>query len=305
MTANVFRRASWLILATASLGIPPAQGSSTLAGLRVPVGAVEAGRSGAAVGAAGEVGAVRYNPAAGVGAEGFELEVCGVEWFAGMTITSALVTWPAAGGRWTAWVTDVDLGEFERRGEEPTTNPDGIFSASDVEVALCYGRELPWWNGSFGATIRGVAETIDTDRALGADVDLGVTMVGSAAGLPVSVGLTVRHLGPGFGPGADPLPKTWATGARLGDRDGRMAVYGDVERVEGAGTGAQLGLQAEVATGLRIRGGHGIGVEGEGLSAGFDMGVGAAGSEVNVAYAFTELKFDLGSAHRIQFSIAF
>ncbi len=303
---------SMLRLLTAAALLAGARGAvaqeSTLATLRIPVGAAIAGRGGAGVASRGEAGAFLVNPAAARDATGTLLHVARAAWLSDIAANHLSLSTDLAPGRFTAALTVVGYGSLERRGEIPTESPEGSFAPSDVFAALSYACPLPPRRAGLacGITLRGMTQRLDTDRASGVGFDLGLSA--APEGRPIAAGLALRHLGPVFGPGEDPLPLTAAAGLRL-DAPAALrrrldgSLFADLSLVRGSGSVVQIGADARLSPVLRLRAGRAFGIDAEGWSGGFDLRIERLGARVG--YAFTDTGFGLDAAHRFDLAVGF
>lgn len=283
-----------------------ADDSAVLAALGIPSSAVSAGRGGAGLAQGGDGGDLRRNPALlGLGS-GVRFHAARTEWFAEVSLTQFSVAAPQLGGRGAVAITYLGYGELERRGGDPTSAPDGTFSPSEVYVQASYARGLGEGGWFAGASLRGLTQRIDTDRASGVAADIGLLFAPEAEWFALGAG--VRHIGPAFGPGDDALPLSGGLGARVTSGGGwpvTLRTIADIEAGPLLAPELRVGLEADLSSSLTLRLGKNFGVAAEGVAAGFDYEQAISEVGLGVGYAFTDLAFELGSVHRFDLTLRF
>lgn len=284
-------------------------GTSALAAWRVPLGTAEAGRGGAGIAFDNDGAAFVRNPATAAAAKSFRVHAAHTSWLFDSSLNHTGLMAPLGAGTLSAGVTVVDYGDFERRGQLPTSSPEGSFAPSDVFALVSYAYPLEQGRGltSVGVNLQGMTQRLDTDRASGVSMDLGIYRV--FADTPLALGGIIRHLGPAFGPGDDPLPLTIGGGLRFfapaswldGLRGVDASLALDGQWVRGASAQVMAGIDVALTPGLTLRFGRNFGIEAEGLSAGADLGI--PGTPLQIGYAFTDAALELDALHRFDITL--
>jgi hypothetical protein len=309
-----------------STDVAEAADNSALASFRIPFGAIESGRGGAGLAApgdgsdflrnpalpafAGSLSAVSasaaINPPAGSSPSRFRLHAAHSAWLFDTSLNHLAATAALASGQLSFAIQSVRYGSIERRGELPTSKPDGTFRPSDAAAALSYAYPLQPRLPALGATTAGITlraftQIIDTDRASGFALDFG--LYHESTSLPLATALSLRHLGPSFGPGDDSLPTTFGAGLRFHpDLHGLpSALLLDALLIEGAPNQLLAGLELRPLPLLGLRVGHNFGVDAEGLSWGLDLLI--PRPRMRFAYAFTAADYGLDGAHRFDLTL--
>jgi hypothetical protein len=168
--------------------------SSGLVGLSLPLGARVVGQGRAASGAAGELQALPYNPAAIVGLERGALTYSRFE-AAELTEINGNYLAGAYAAPWgTVAVHAVYLDYGDITVTEASPDPVGTLEVSDWAIGLTYAHR---WRDklAYGATAKWLQADLGATDASGPAFDVGLVYE-PRAGLPLGLAVAIRNLGP-------------------------------------------------------------------------------------------------------------
>ena len=274
-------------------------GSTGAQFLKIDTDARVSGMAAAGVAAVHGINALAYNPAGMAGMAAPELAFSHTKWLMdsnhdyvgfGMPVT----TW----GRKTnigLGVTRLSSGKFEGRADDGSAN--GGYSSYEQAVSLGFGL------GNIGGAVKYIQGNIAGERASTWAVDLGAKKALSK--LPVSIGLSVKNLGPGlkYMTQRDDLPLSVNAGLSVMALPGVMMSVGvnrlvnDKKTVLSAGT--EYAMMTGGGLGLALRGGYGLTeANTDGGKNGLSVGAGVMALGAQLDYAVTP-ETGLGSVQRI------
>ncbi|NIT37292.1 MAG: PorV/PorQ family protein [candidate division Zixibacteria bacterium] len=181
-------------------------GETTATFLTLGVGGRPSAMGEAYAGLAEGVNALAYNPAGVANLEAAEVSAMHAEWVEGIRYEYVAFVYPVPWGTLGADVRALTVGELELRTDpaNPSEEPEGFFSATDIAVGLNYARPLRRSLG-VGAGARLISQKIYNSSAVGVAGDLGLYWTPDAS---LSAGLAARNLGPPvtFEEKSSPLP---------------------------------------------------------------------------------------------------
>jgi tetratricopeptide (TPR) repeat protein len=181
-------------------------GETTATFLTLGVGGRPSAMGEAYAGLAEGVNGLAYNPAGVANLDAAEVSAMHAEWVEGIRYEYVAFVYPVPWGTLGADVRALTTGDLELRTDpaNPSEEPEGFFSATDVAVGLNYARPLRRSLG-FGAGARLISQKIYNSSAVGVAGDLGLYWTPDAS---LSAGLAARNLGPPvtFEEKSSPLP---------------------------------------------------------------------------------------------------
>jgi len=168
------------IILMAALGSPSAPGCPAENGsagtrsaqfLKLGLGGRAVAMGGAFVGLADDAGAVYWNPAGLAGVDRTELSFMHLTWLQDIAYEYFALVWPVKKrGAVGFGISYLHMNKLQGRDQygEPTSD----FSASDMAITLCFGREI---TGGLlvGGSIKSIDERIDDRNAFGLAFDCG------------------------------------------------------------------------------------------------------------------------------------
>ena len=170
------------------------EGSSGLVGLSLPLGARVVGQGRAISGAAGELQALPYNPAAIVGLKRGALTYSRFEAAEHTEINGNFLAgaYAASWGTFAAHAVYLDYGEITVTDASP--DPVGTLEVSDWAIGVTYAHR---WRDklAYGATAKWLHADLGATDASGPAFDVGLVYE-PRADLPLGLAVAVRNLGP-------------------------------------------------------------------------------------------------------------
>ena len=215
-------------------------------------------------------------------------------------------------------VTHLTLGGIERRTSE-TAAPEGHFGASDLSLAVSYGRK--WEETGFGATGKLIRQQIGEYSATAYAVDLGALR--RLERWPVSIGAGLVNLGTPvrFIERSAPLPLSWRVGAAYGmsksfphilssqvdfPRDNAPVFRMGLEYAGFGPFALRAGYRTTSHTQKDAVLGRALGSSASGVAEFYGMFMGVGFRSRTGSLDYTVLPYgELGSAHRFSFSLRF
>ncbi|HRY29607.1 MAG TPA: PorV/PorQ family protein [Elusimicrobiota bacterium] len=303
----------WLAGPARAARIHPQAGSTAATFLKIAPGA-RAAAMGEAFGAlADDASALYWNPAGILQLRHKEFTAMHDESF--QDIRYGFVGYAQPWGERRAWGVSASglflQNDLERRSgvgesvpETPLTPSEGTFGADDTSLAVS-GAFYPWRALAFGATLKGIRQRIDDEKAAGAALDLGALY--QIPKKPVRVALAFQNIGPGmrFVQRHYKLPFNVKVGGAW-QAHPKVDVTLDVNQPIDNYTRFHTGLEYRIFRFFALRAGYKYRLHGNelgevsGLTAGSGFRFGAAGLD----YAFNPAG-DLGDTHRLSFTLRF
>jgi hypothetical protein len=273
-------------LLTALVGTLPASADPGFAILQLGVGA-RAAALGEATTALVDAQASASNPAAVGG--GRSAALSHTEWIGDVRHEHAVTTWGSHDS--DAFAADVLLshaGDLERR-LGPTSQPLGEFGVYEWTAGASWSRPLSRRLRA-GVSARYARQSIDTESASGAAVDLGLHY-GTG---PWWLGVAARNLGrmSNLDREATDLPLQLRLGGAV--VRGPLLLSTDLHWTRDVTTSVHLGTEFRVRPRLVLRGGY---QSGDGRDA--SLGLGVFTGDWRVDYAYLPFGDGLGQAHRV------
>lgn len=184
-------------------------GTSGAPFLKIGAGARPTSMGNAFVGIADDVNAVYFNPAGLASLNRPELTAMHTQWVEGLNYDFGAFAYPINKGAFAISAATLKTSDIEKRAADESYQ--GTFEALDSAYAVSYAHSLGS-SLSLGGTLRLIRQKIDSASASAFSGDIG--MLKRFSSLPMSVGLSIRHLGPKikFNEEGDPQPLTIDTG---------------------------------------------------------------------------------------------
>ncbi len=262
--------------------------------LNIGIGARPVSMGCAYTATADDINSIHWNPAGLSSMKAREIGATHAEWLLDTKYDFIGLGLPMKNVALGFGIVRLDHGNFEGRGVNRQSM--GSFDAYDQALSIAAGGKLK--NGlQVGGGIKYFQSQIGGDKASSFAVDLG--LIGKLRRLPVSLGLSLRNLGPGmkFISQRDPLPLSVTAGFACHMIQG-LNIALDVKRmVYDKTTNVSLGMEYSVFPALTLRSGYLSSISDSGLGAG--IGLNVLGTQFD--YAVTPFG-ELGSAHRVSFT---
>lgn len=207
-----------LLFVVAGSGIAQEQrtGTNSAAELLIPVGARYIGMGGASVASVQGVDAIYWNPA-GIARSDYTADVTfmHMQYLADININYAALGIKFGNiGTFGFSVKALDVGDIIVTSEVAPDGTGALLSPQFITAGLSYSRALTD-RISVGGTVNFVSETFDRVSASGVAIDLGVQYRDLASITGLSMGVTVKNLGPSMQYGGSGLLRS----AQLGNVD--------------------------------------------------------------------------------------
>lgn len=305
---KVFLFAALCLASSRAEGAGP--GTSAAGFLRIPVGARETSLGGAFTAASSDANAVFYNPA-GLGLVGApELSYSYNNYFSGISQQWVSAAVPAAGGAFGLGLNYLDVAAFA--AYDASDNPIGSVSAYGLAAYLGYGRRVATGAAllpalGYGASLKYIAEGLDSSRASGYGLDAGLQLITAVKGL--RLGLAAENLLSSrlefISAGAKP-PRNFKAGAAysLGAPGGSLGAQLslDMNFPEDGPRYVSAGVENTIYGNVSLRAGYtAFGDLSNGLS--FGLGLRLPGKrDMRLDYSYGS-SYDLGNIHK--FGLAF
>ncbi len=300
---KVFALAALCLASSRAEGAGP--GTSAAGFLRIPVGARETSLGGAFTAASSDSNAVFYNPA-GLGLVGApELSYSYNNYFSGISQQWVSAAVPAAGGAFGLGLNYLDVAAFD--AYDASDNPIGSVSAYGLAAYLGYGRRVTTGVAllpalGYGASLKYIAEGLDSSRASGYGLDAGLLLLSGVKGL--RLGLAAENLVSSrlefISAGAKP-PRNFKAGAAysLGAPGGNLAAQLSLDMnfpEDGPGY-LSAGVENTLYKNVSLRAGYtAFGDLSNGLS--FGLGLRLPGKrDMRLDYSYGS-SYDLGNIHK-------
>jgi len=277
-------------------------GTNSAEFLKIGAGARATGMGEAFTAVADDATAMHYNPAGIARLTRRELNGMHLQYFLDVNYDTISYIHPLASGVLGVnyiYLIKSDLERTESDGAGRFTRM-GTFSFSDECLTVSYAKVL-YEKLSWGVTIKGIRERIDTDSAFGAAVDFGVLRSDR-----LSYGLAAQNLGTpikfddeGFLP-----PMSLRLGASYKIFDGKLLVASDADLEYAGRPSVNAGIEFDPFGVIIFRGGYRYFAGGYRLDRwhGVSGGIGIRFRGYQVDYAFVPYGF-LGDTHRISLRI--
>lgn len=216
---------------------------------------------------------------------------------------------PVAGGAGAIGFGVQRLAQGGLDGRDASGQTTGSFSAADTAVGAAGSFKLPDGRTLAGVGLKLVQSQLANASAQTFAVDAGLMRGLDVAPVPVTVGASVRNLGPGLrlGTQTEDLPLTVSVGlsARLA---GALLISADASDRPHAATGGKafsVGTEYSVLPTFALRAGYApISASGGSPMTGFGFGFGLRVSRASIDYGFTPAG-DLGAAQRLSLTFGF
>ncbi len=243
---------------------------------------------------ADDINSIHWNPAGLSSLNAREIGATHAEWLLDTKYDFIGLGLPMKNAALGFGIVRLDHGSLQGRGLNRQSM--GSFDAYDQVFSIAAGGRLN--NGlQVGGGIKYLQSQIGGDKASSFAVDLGI--IRKLRSLPVSLGLSLRNLGPGmkFISQRDPLPLSVTAGFACHVIPG-FNLSMDVKRlVYEKVTNVSFGTEYSVFSNLTLRSGYLSSISDSGLGAG--VGLNVLGTQFD--YAVTPFG-ELGSAHRVSFT---
>ncbi len=277
-------------------------GTSGAQFLKIGVGGRPTGMGSAYAGIADDVNAIYWNPGGLAQIQGKQLTAMYNSWFE--DISHQYLGYAQPIGEKAAFglgITYLTVGDMEKRTADTTSNI-GTFDATDMALALSYGRSI---SDKFmaGLNLKYISQKLEDESATGYACDLGSLYKATDA---LSIGLVVQNIGSKmeFISEGDPLPLNIKLGfgyKLLGDA---LTLGLDVNCPNDNDINIASGLEYNIAFGDNIaiapRAGFTNASDLGGLQAGIGIDIKKFG--VDIAYAPYE---DLGNTYKVALLVKF
>lgn len=275
----------------ASLAIPPA---TDLAAAGLPMLLLNSGSRGAALGdamaAVPDVDAASANPAALAAPGGRALALGHTAWIQDVQISNLALNSTTGRTVWGVAARLFQADDLERR-TGPSMQPVGYFGVYEGAINLVLAHA---WRPRvrLGASVLAIRQTVASEAANGAAVDLGVLC---RIRPDLQLGLAARHLGRmgELSQTATELPLT-ITGGMSFSALPRTLLSLQAQQARDAGLTLHAGVELALEQGLVVRAGYQT-ADSRGLSGGLGIKLGAW----NLDYAYVPFDSGLGQAHRL------
>ncbi|HRY29674.1 MAG TPA: PorV/PorQ family protein [Elusimicrobiota bacterium] len=196
--------------------------------LKIGAGARPVGMGEAFTALADDVNAVAWNPAGLGKLTSPEFTAMHTQWFQDSDYEFVAAAYPSKWGTFGIGMASFAVDKIEKRLAD-TDVPDGTFESKDAAYTLSYGLGLgeDW---AAGVNAKYLRQSLDGRSATGLAADLGGLW--RTPHRPLSLGLTVRHLGSEvkFVDEGDPLPLTITLGASYKLFQDRLSVGLDLRQ---------------------------------------------------------------------------
>lgn len=295
--------ASFLALLLAALWAAPAAAGETAAFLKIPAGARAVGLGSAYTALADDAAAAAWNPAGLGRLSKQEVTATHAEMFAGLRHEFLAAAAPTRLG--TLGLAGELLTQADLEGRDAQGRPTGAFAASDRAVTLALGSSLGRFHLGGGAHFIESALADTTARTVAFDAG-AQAKAGALLGVPLSLGLVVRNLGPGldYGGGREPLPTTVSAGAAARLPAGLTLAADWRWRPHAKKAEVGIGTEYAVLSGVAVRAGYASAAAGRGGApaagglTGLGAGLGMRIGRMALDYAFTPFG-ELGNVQRL------
>jgi hypothetical protein len=292
-TARLSAPAAALLL-TLFLGLA----AGAAAGTGLPMLRLNTGPRGAAMGdamsAVRDVDAASANPAALIARQRQSLALGHTSWIQDMQYNHAALsrTWGRLVLGGAVQLSQAD--ELERR-TGPSATALGTFGVYTGAITLTAART--WgtrWRA--GASVRAIRQSVSTESAAGAGVDLGVLC---DLGNDLVLGAALRNLGSmgKLDRESTELPTAVRAGVSYGGLPG-LLVSLEAQRARGGSITRHAGVEYALEHGLCLRLGYQT-ADSRGLSGGLGLALGSW----SVDYAYVPFAYGLGEAHRLSIQL--
>lgn len=274
-------------------------GSAGLAFLKLGVGARAIGMGDAYTAVGGDASCIYWNPAGCVDVENIDVLVMHSEWFQGISYDFAGAVRSEGVQAYGVGIVGLYMDDLERRGDDPTSEPEGHFGVFDFSIAGAYARRLTDYL-DVGASVKYLHEKIDDENARGFAVDLGARYdVPVVDGL--STGVAIQNLGTQmtFIEEAFDLPVMYRVGGAfetpVDALNGDLLLAADAVIPNDGDPKLHIGGEFEYAGILAFRFGYRAGWDNHNVS----VGLGAKARRFRLDYAYVPFYSDLGDTHRV------
>ncbi|MFQ6618806.1 MAG: PorV/PorQ family protein [Fidelibacterota bacterium] len=276
-----------------------------LSWLKIGVGAKAAGMGNTGVTSVRDATAIYWNPAGLTRASGTGVVFSYNSWFQGVSNSYLGFSFPGERNFLGFSFYLSDVGEIERRGEAPTIEPLGKFSAHYLAAFISLARRFE--NSlSLGATLKYLYEKIYIHSASGFGLDFGVIYPLPAWG--ATFGAVLQNLG-GMGKLKDKssrIPAVFKLGvgkevSNLHWNGISIEFSADFGKYIGSYSFLRLGAELRGGPHINLRGGYELG-EGSGR---FGTGLGIKFKIYRFDYSYSPFEIGLGESHRVSIGIEF
>ncbi|MFH1367755.1 MAG: PorV/PorQ family protein [Elusimicrobiota bacterium] len=314
----LFLPSSIFLLPSDAFGVTihPKAGTTSATFLKLGVGSRPNAMGGTFAGLADDVTAMYWNPAGLGRLKNPELHLTHNEVFENIRHDFAAYCFP----KWNGMLGIAIFGlympkDIEKRGGlnesdpyEPISPVEGYFTAYDMAAQVSYGRKYRK-NTFTGASFKVIRQTIDTESAYGAALDLGILHQFESA--PLSAGFVIQHIGTPIkfiNTGYD-LPLNIKLGAAYRWNERLMTTL-DFNQPNDNYLFTSAGMEYSILRFMAVRAGYKYRLNGlelgdlSGLSAGVGFIFPLTNSRLKFDYAFLPYGV-LGNSHRISIGVEF
>lgn len=276
-------------------------GSSGALFLRIGMGARASGMGEAYIGVAQDASSVYWNPGAMPAVLGTNVMFMHNEYIQSVRLEQAALTHETDWGTLGLGFTGLYMDNIERRGNDPSPDPLGYYSAYDVSASIGFARYIVP-NVAVGFTLKPIWEKIDDETATGFAVDVGVYHVSRIKG--VKLAAVVGNLGTPmkFEQEEFALPRYIKVGGSweraLEAYRSNVLLTMDLMFPNDDGTREHVGVEYGYDRTLFLRTGYKAGYDSQGAT----FGAGVQYRGFNLDYGVLLFKNDLGDSHRISLS---
>lgn len=274
-------------------------GTAGFLSLRLGAGARSAGMGDAQVSLAQDATAAYWNPAGLASVERTSFTLMHDEWLSSVRMETASLAHNTQFGTFGLHFSGMYLDEIERY-ETASAEPTGHFNVFEIAFAGAYGRRLhaDW---DVGLAVKGLYSELDAVSASGWAVDVGTRYRTRIPGLTFAA--VAQNLGPrmSFISEEFPLPATGRVGAdyRREVPEGQAAVAFDLVFPSDGDARQHAGVEYVYRDLAALRLGYKASYDSQGLT----FGVGLRRSGYRFDYAYADIRNDLGTGHKVSFSI--
>jgi Uncharacterised protein family (UPF0164) len=279
-------------------------GTSGAQFLKIGAGARPTAMGDAFVGIADDVNAVYYNPAGLANISNPELTAMHTQWLQGLNYDFGAFAYPTDFGAFAFSAATLKVDDLQKRSVDE--GDQGTFESLDAAYGLTYSKNITPLL-SLGLTGRYIHEELDTAKATSWSGDIGVLK--RFVNRPITIGLAMRHMGPGikFINETDPLPTTIDAGVGLSLLRERLKVGLDIKKPRdnsvkfAVGTEYRRALKGNYR--YALRGGYNSSNT-DSNGTGFSLGGGLGMKQFDFDFAWVPFE-DLGNTFRYAAHIKF
>jgi hypothetical protein len=274
-------------------------GTAGFLSLRLGAGARSAGMGDAQVSLAQDATAAYWNPAGLAAVERTSFTLMHEEWLSSVRMETASLAHGTEFGTFGLHFSGMYLDEIERY-ETASSVPTGHFNVFEIAVAGAYGRRLlaDW---DVGLAVKGLYSELDAVSASGWALDVGARYRTRIPGLTFAG--AAQNLGPKMSFISEEflLPATGRVGAdyRRTVPEGEAALALDLVFPSDGDARQHVGAEYVYRDLAALRLGYKASYDSQGLT----FGVGLRRSGYRFDYAYADIRNDLGTGHKLSFSI--